>query len=83
MTKYYIYIRWHSGQRDCVEITKGATEYWETIKLDNMKGFKFVRLMTASNYWLLLNVDNISMAKVVIKQTNPLEDSAHYDNPLN
>jgi len=82
MIKYFLWIRWKSGSKDCFEITTVVYEQLKEGQLDGLKNGNWW-LNTPSGEKLELNFSEMVAWKLITKKFNPLEDEAEYDDPLN
>ena len=86
--KYYLWIRWKNGIKDVFEITKQSANFWNK-KTPSSEGI--YRKLIHNNTFLLSTPDDnkiwikgeqIVACKILTRQTNPLNDNNHYENPL-
>lgn len=82
--KYFLWVRWDAVNKEAFEITKQGANFieQETDSICNLLQNDFVWVPTPTGKILKIKLQKTLAYKIVIQETNPLEDVTHYENPL-
>lgn len=80
-SKYYIDVRYKSGVREKVYVSKTCFEQFAS--WDYPLGCPYHFGETPQNTRFVLDQESIARFSLCIEKTNPLEDIDHYEDPLN
>jgi len=81
MIKYFLWIRWENGIKDCFEITKTSVNFLDKnwVKYRAKKGHWGFN--TPTNQRLRIRLNKSVAWKIIKKEFNPLDLESLYDNP--
>ncbi len=82
--KYYLWVRWSDKCKEAFEIIEQSANFveQETESITRLLKDDFVWLQTPTGKTLKIKLQRTLAYKIVTKETNPLEDTEYYDNPL-